>query len=66
MKGRKWDIWRMQNGRWGAEVSVPQGDHRMGVGVRDVSLRAALWHLLTCRRPDEWALTVDSTKERQL
>lgn len=49
----KRDLWRMADGTWGAEVMRhPDG---VGIGVRGVSLRAALWHLLTCRRPEEYA-----------
>lgn len=49
---RKCDIWRMADGSWGAEVER----NGVGVGVRGVSLLRALWHIMTVRRPDEWAL----------
>jgi hypothetical protein len=45
------DIWRMVDGRWGAEVSR----NGVGVGIRGVRLWHAVWHVLTVRRPDEYA-----------
>lgn len=47
----KRDIWRMASGRWGAEVQR----NGVGVGLRDVSLLRAIWHVLTVRRPDDYA-----------
>lgn len=49
---RERDIWRMADGSWGAEV-VRNG---VGVGIRNVSLARAIWHVLTVRRPDEYAV----------
>ncbi len=47
----KRDIWRMVDGSWGAETKR----NGVGVGVRYVSLARAVWHVLTVRRPDEYA-----------
>jgi hypothetical protein len=41
----------MVDGSWGAEVER----NGVGVGVRYVSLWRAIWHVLTVRRPDEYA-----------
>jgi hypothetical protein len=45
------DIWRMADGSWGAEVER----NGVGVGIRYVSLPRAIWHVLTVRRPDDYA-----------
>lgn len=48
-------LWRMNEGSWGAEVQRPGG---IGVGVRYATLRGALLHLVTVRRPEEHAIIV--------
>lgn len=55
----KRDLWRMADGSWGAEVTR----NGVGVGVRHVGLPKAIWHLLTVRRPDEFATLIRSSEE---
>lgn len=56
----KRDVWRMVDGSWGAEVER----NGVGVGVRYVSLWRALWHVLTVRRPDEFASLTGAGERR--
>lgn len=57
----KRDIWRMADGGWGAMTER----NGVGVGLRSVSLWRAIWHVLTVRRPDEYATLVPASKEQQ-
>lgn len=49
------DIWRIADGTWGAEVER----NGVGVSVRHVNIFRAIWHVLTVRRPDEYATPID-------
>jgi hypothetical protein len=54
----KRDIWKMAGKGWGAEVER----NGVGVGIRNVSLARAIWHVLVVRRPDEFGSLLSSEK----